>query len=121
MIHIEALIYPLAMTIAAECLVAGIIGIKKPRQFVTIVAMNLITNPLLNIVIRVIIGRTGSGSEMLPGVIALSEAVVVFTEAVLLSLFAGKLPMKPLYVSMILNLSSFASGILAGIMIDHWA
>lgn len=114
------LIYPLFMTLASECLIAMIIGLKGRRCFCTVIAMNLVTNPLLNIMLQLLISRTGIKGALLYVMIFILETVVVLSETLMLRAFAGKLPLKPLWISVILNLSSLSAGLLAEFFNRIW-
>ena len=82
--------------------------------------MNLVTNPLLNIILQLLISRTGIKGALLYVMIFILETVVVLSETLMLRAFAGKLPLKPLWISVILNLSSFSAGLLAEFFNRIW-
>ena len=114
------LIYPLMMTLAAELLIACILGVRGLRQYVVIAVMNIITNPLINITLRIVSDKMDISRAILYFLIFVLEIAVVLIEGCILQRFTRKLPMKPYPLSLILNLSSFAAGVLSSVMLNIW-
>ncbi len=112
MIKLQTLAFTLTLTVAAETIIAIIIGVKGLRQYTIILLMNILTNPLINIALHLLSVHWTAGRAPFYFVILLSEAAVVFIEGMILKKLSGQLPMKPFILSFILNLSSYLTGLL---------
>ncbi len=116
-LSLSFLIYPLILTLAAECIIAFILGVRGVRQFIVIILMNLITNPLINTVLRLVYDKLDLNRVMLYILILILELAVVLSEGFLLAILAGRLPLKPMRFSFVLNLSSFIAGLIVSVLI----
>ena len=110
---IGRLALPLIMTVITECIVAVITGVRGKRQFITIVLMNILTNPLINTALHLL---SLSGALYCLAVFIL-EGAVVFTEGFILKKACYDLPMNPYILSFVLNLSSFMAGVIWVVML----
>ena len=110
---IGRLVLPLIMTLITECIVAAITGVRVKRQFVIIVLMNVLTNPLINTALR-LLNLSGTLYFL---TVSILEGVVVFTEGFILKKTCTDLPMNPYILSFILNLSSFMAGVIWAVML----
>lgn len=112
MIELQTLAFTLTLTVAVETVVAIIIGVKGLRQYTVILLMNILTNPLINIALHLLSAHWTAGRAPFYFIILLSEAAVVFAEGMILKFFSRQLPVKPLLLSFILNLSSYLTGLI---------
>lgn len=103
----------LIMTLLTECSIGFVAGVRGRRQFAVIIMMNVFTNPLINIALRLL---SLSGALYYLAVFIL-EIAVVFFEGFLLKKFCDTLPMKPYLLSFILNLSSFSAGLVWAVLL----
>lgn len=116
-IGLSFLIYPLTLTLATECIIAFILGVRGVRQYTVVVLMNLITNPLINIALRLVSDKLDLNRTMLYILIFILELAVVLSESLFLAKLSGRLPLKPLFLSLVLNLSSFMAGLIFSALI----
>ncbi len=105
---VGSILITLALTIMTESAVAYITGVRGLRQYVVVLAMNVLTNPLLNITLKMLDLR---GLWFYIAVLT-GETIVVLMEGAILALFCGFLSLKPYRLSLILNISSFMAGLL---------
>ena len=110
---IGRLLLTLILTLLTESSVAFISGVRGKRQFAVIITMNILTNPLINIVLRLL---QLSGAPYYITVLKL-EMSVVFIEGLILKKNCTSLPMNPYVLSFILNLSSFTVGLVRAALI----
>ena len=107
------LLLALILTLLTESSVAFITGVRGRRQFAVIIIMNIMTNPLINIVLRLL---KLSGVPYYITVFIL-EMAVVFIEGLIMKKNCTILPMNPYLLSLILNLSSFTVGLVRAVLI----
>ncbi|MBQ9605979.1 MAG: hypothetical protein IJV16_02230 [Lachnospiraceae bacterium] len=118
MISFRFLIAPLLITLATELLIALILHVKGLRQYIVMIIMNLITNPAVNIIFRLISDRINTDGFILYLVIFILEVCVVISESYILRRFTKELSMKPFTLSVCINVSSFAAGLLFYFMLS---
>lgn len=100
----------LGLTLILELAGAGLLGVRKGRDFLLIALVNVLTNPVLGLILDGIY----LGLGMLPGwyIIAPLEAAVVLTEG---ALFRGRLAynkVNPFLLSLVLNGISYLGGMM---------
>lgn len=106
----------LLLTLIVELLLALLLGVRKPRDFLLIFLVNLVTNPLIGISLDVYYSLVSMPPVWL---IALLEIGVVVGEW---ALYRGRLEyqkLPPFGVSLILNAASYLTGLgltLAGLI-----
>lgn len=100
----------LSLSILIECVIALGFGFRERTFFLAVATINLITNPILNYSILIIQSLALFRVDFL--VLLLFELVVVLVEWRLLvfTVFGGA--KKLLLLSLVMNLCSFASGLL---------
>ena len=110
----------LVLTILIEGTVI-ILWKKSKEALIDSLYVNLLTNPPLNLVL-ILLSRNGLLLEVYWGILAILEIAVVFIEAIAYKSMLGIGFKESLWMSFVLNLSSFAVGVLievAGININN--
>jgi hypothetical protein len=110
-----ALLAALAPTLAVELPVAALLGLRSTRALAAVAAVNLLTNPTLNLILLALFGGTGLGAASAafwPTLAALEVAAVIVEWRLLLWVLGGS-PRRLLLVCAALNASSFAVGLAA--------
>lgn len=95
------------LTVIIEVLAAFVVGQRKVNVLFLIAAVNLITNPLLNLIIFIAY-NVGIFSFLLLFVL---EVLVILVEFQYYRIFAGLNKPGSLRLSVILNLCSFVAGL----------
>jgi len=107
---ISSFLLPLLLTLIIEILAALVLGYRSKFVLLSIVLVNLITNPLLNYVLW--LNSFYHLFEINIISLIVLESVIVLVEGILLT-FAIRLKFKSLlFLSFIMNLVSFTIGIL---------
>lgn len=107
-IIIENILFAMLITIASEVIVGFLFGFRKKRQVISIILVNLITNPLMNFFI--LTEHAMNGFSFIE--VVFLEVIVILVEWLLL-FFALKEPPKKLFIlSLVMNLVSFGGGYL---------
>ena len=106
--YLSSILTSLLLTLAAELTAAAVLRVRKPTDYLIIVLVNCLTNPIVNIIYYFSL-------IFLPFpvpyfIMALLEVTVVITEALLFSRLLGYTRLRPIVFSLILNASSFAAG-----------
>ena len=107
--QISNLIAPLVLTVVIECMTAIIMGYRGKYLYITLVLVNVITNPLLNYIVSVVSLLWPVGSRYL--IIPL-ELAVVLTEWKLLSYAFPEKQKSFLTLSVLMNAVSYLTGLL---------
>jgi hypothetical protein len=100
----------LSLTILLELVVVIVFGFRERRAFFAVAAINFITNPLLNYSILII--RSLNLFRVDFFVLLIFELIVVLVEWRLLVFSVCGSAKKLLMLSLVMNLFSFASGLL---------
>ena len=100
----------LVLTIIIESAVAWLFGLRSRRELLTIVLINVITNPLLNYLIAV--NNSFSLISQTNILIWCLEVIVVFTEWRLLVWVLRQNSKKMLLLSFVMNACSYGAGLL---------
>lgn len=101
------MLYCLTCTVVIECLAAAIIGIRRIKEFIFVILVNVMTNPVLvssTFLIRLTYGRTAYYYSL-----AAFEVAAVLIEGTVYR-FTLKSRINPFLISLILNASSFFIG-----------
>ncbi len=104
---IEYLIWPLTVTLIVELLV-GMLVVRDRTYIQSIIVVNVITNPLLNLFLILFIGRLQCPYMV---VVSLMEGIVFMVEGYLLMLMNQINIGKALKLSFIMNASSYLLGV----------
>ena len=104
------LLTALFLSILIECVIAFVFGFRQRSLFLAVVAINLITNPILNYLILIIQSLALFRVDFF--ILLIFELVVVFVEWRLLAFSAFGNANKLLLLSLAMNLCSLASGLL---------
>ena len=107
--EILRLIWALLMTVVIETAAALIIGVRDRYDFWLIVAVNMITNPTINVVAAAV---NSAAHRFQPYAVAALEIAVVFAEAAVFKNRLAYKKMRPLLFSLILNAVSFSTGLI---------
>ena len=99
----------LLLAILVECAIAAVFGFRERRVFLAVVAINLITNPILNFSILII--RSLNLFRVDFFVLLIFELLVVVVEWRMLVFSVSESSKKLLMLSLVMNLCSFASGV----------
>ena len=106
----------LALTILIEC---GLSLVFRSRQLTyTVLLCNLLTNPLLNLLMFLILYFLGL--RFYYPLLAVLEIAVVFVEAFVIRLMMHYRPLKAILVSLLFNAASFFAGLLLWPLIWPW-
>ncbi|MBR6360828.1 MAG: hypothetical protein IKS04_03460 [Clostridia bacterium] len=102
----------LLLTVLIETAAAAAIGIRKKRDFINVVLVNIITNPVL-------VALTGImsffyGHEVYLVIVFIGEIAVFVTEGLIYRKTLIYRKINPFLVSLILNGASYLSGLLIG-------
>jgi hypothetical protein len=100
----------LSLAIFVESLVAIMFGFRKRNVFLAVAAINLITNPILNYSILIIQSLNLFRVDFF--ILLIFELVVVLVEWRMLIFSVLGSAKKLLMLSLVMNLCSFASGLL---------
>lgn len=108
---LKSLITSLALTVILELSLARLLGLRDPRDFLLILLVNVVTNPLVGLIFDLWFFQQHS----LPPwyLIAPVELTVVLVEGLL---YRGRLHFEqwnPFVLSLMLNLISYTGGIVA--------
>lgn len=99
----------LLLTIVTELTVAFILGFRNKKILLSIICVNIFTNPLLNF--GLLIATTFYSVQLTPMLLIILELVVVFVEWQLLVYVVRRRQKRLLALSLILNTASFLVGI----------
>lgn len=101
------IIFSLLLTIIIEVLVSYILGIRNKEDFINIVLINCVTNPIIN-VLNIIISYK---------YIVLLEMLVIISEYIYYKKTLIFKKIKPIYLSIILNVCSYGIGFIIYLLI----
>jgi hypothetical protein len=102
---------PLILTLLTESLVAFCFGFRKPKQFLTLSLVNLITNPLLNYIL--LLYGFLIRPEFPLAITTLVEIIIVLAEYKLLALVLSQEKKSKLFtLALAANLTSFLIGLI---------
>ena len=107
---ISNLLIALFLTITIEIVVSLCLGFKKKSEILTLIFLNIITNPLLNYLLMVN-SYFYYAITKLPLIIFL-ELVVVLVEWKILLYVLREKPLKLFILSLLMNLCSFSFGLI---------
>jgi len=99
----------LLLTIVTELSVAFLLGFRNKKILLSIISVNIFTNPLLNF--GLLIATTFYSVELTPILLSILELLVVFVEWQLLVYVVRRRQKRLLALSLILNTASFLVGI----------
>lgn len=105
----ENFLFALLATIYIEVIVGLLFGLRKKHEIISIILVNLITNPLMNFCI-LITEPTSNDPNFLQ--IVFFETVVILVEWLLLLFALKESPKKLFILSIVMNLLSFGAGYL---------
>ena len=100
----------LILTIIIEVIAGIIIGIRNKKDILNIILVNIITNPIVNIVpicLNIYIGLKARNISLYT-----LEVVVLITEGLIYKKVLDYKKINPFIISLILNLSSYGVGII---------
>ncbi|MFA6354198.1 MAG: hypothetical protein WCX12_00740 [Candidatus Paceibacterota bacterium] len=100
----------LLLTIAVEVLIAVILGFRNKNSIVSVVCVNLITNPILNYFLW--INNAYSFIRVNITIVLFFEILIVFIELLLLTFALRQNVKKMLVLSIVMNLFSYIVGVL---------
>jgi hypothetical protein len=106
----ESLVIALILTIVLESIVIYLFGLRRKTDFLAILFINLLTNPLMNFFILVIQSLNLMTFNLYSIVIV--ELVVVIVEWRLLIYSVSESPKKLFVISLVMNLFSFSFGVI---------
>ena len=104
------IIRSLVLTIIIEVVVGIIIGIKNKKDILNIVLVNMITNPIVNIVpimLNIYVSLKARNIS-----IYILEVVILFTEGLIYKKVLSYKKLNYFLISFILNLSSYGIGLI---------
>ena len=104
----------LLLTLLAETAAAGLLGVRDKLDYLLIAGANLITNPIVNVITAVL--RLYAAAILIPAVLAM-EGLTVYAEYALYCRSLGFRQIPLLRFSLILNVISFALGILWSLLL----
>ena len=104
----ESLVIALILTIVLESIVIYLFGLRRKTDFLAILFINLLTNPLMNYFILVMQSLNLIVFNL--SSILIVELVVVIIEWRLLIYSVSGSPKKLLVISLVMNLFSFSFG-----------
>lgn len=96
------------ITSIIECLIAFLAGYRGKRFFLTVVLINLITNPALNYILLVL--YSFNFLNLLPAVLVLEIIVVIVEWRILTYAFGEK--RKFILLAVLMNAASYLTGLL---------
>jgi len=98
----------LIITEIVEVIAAFLLGYREKRFFKALILINIITNPVLNCIL-IILYNVGIHNFIITPIL---EAVVVICEWKLFKFVLGNSERSLLFLSLIINLSSYTAGLL---------
>jgi len=102
----------LLLTLAVELPVAALLGLRSRRALTAVVAVNLLTNPALNLALVLLsIGGVRAGTPMSWLTVALLEVVAFVIEWLLLARVLGVSRRRMWRTVLAMNVASFAVGL----------
>jgi hypothetical protein len=107
-----SMLLALALTLAVELSVAVLFGLRSRPQILAVVYVNLLTNPVLNLIADVVWSAAPSAS--VPTFVVLEVVVVVVEWRVLLWAIGGR-SRRLLLLATAMNAASLAVGLLLGL------
>jgi O-antigen/teichoic acid export membrane protein len=107
---VSNLILALALTVVIEIIVAILLGYRKKWELLTIVLINVITNPILNYIL--IVNSYFNWLSINIFIVISLEVIVVIVEWLLLKYTFRKDSKKLLILSVAMNATSFLVGLL---------
>lgn len=105
---IYILIRCLLLTVAIEVFVGFLLKIKKRKDIITIIIVNVITNPIVVLVPLFIYYRFGHDYYLIT--LFLLEILTVIFEGFIYKIKLNYKRLNPFYISLLLNLSSYLIG-----------
>ena len=104
----------LALTILVEC---GLSLFFRSRQLTySVLLCNLLTNPLLNLLLLLYLAFIGQESYFV--VVGILELAAVAVEAYVIKLMTGRRRLNALGLSLLFNSASFGAGLLLGLVLS---
>jgi len=100
----------LLLTIIVEVIVAYILKVKDKYDFINIVLVNILTNPLLVSIINLI--SINYGTKLSNICLFIFEVLVVSIEGLIYKKYLSFKKINPFVLSLILNVCSYLSGLL---------
>lgn len=107
---VNDLLVPLILTIAIECIAAFLMGYRQKLLFLAIFIVNLVTNPFLNFLVMLINYFKIAGLYFY--IVIPMEIIIVFAEWGILYYIFHRDKNKFLFLSFMINLSSYLTGLL---------
>lgn len=102
----------LSLTVIFELLAAFVLGVRKGRDFINVILVNVMTNPIVATVPLWVNLRFGPEQRHI--VLACLEAFALLSEAFVYSKVLDFRKIRPLLFSLLLNLCSYTAGELLG-------
>lgn len=106
----EALLLPLTLTLVLE-VPAGALILRKKSAVFPLIAINTLTNVTINLIMLLVRSFTSAAAVRVL-CCAAGEAAVVISEGMFIASACGETRKKSLIVSAVLNVFSFACGLL---------
>lgn len=103
-----SLLKSLAMTLVLELVFAPVLGLRKPKDFLLVLLVNVLTNPLVGLTLDLYWLHTGAMPPWY--LILVLEAAAVLSEALLYRKRLEYTALPPLVLSLILNGISYFGG-----------
>ena len=105
---------PLFLTVLFECTAAYLLGIRKNKDLLLILLVNVVTNPVLVLICIFLMYHLGIRAAYLITYLIL-EPVVVYTEYRFYKAFLIS-DKNPLFLSLLLNIISITGGLLCQLL-----
>lgn len=105
---LSIMLLSLSCTVVIECLVGFLIGIRSKYDFIFVILVNLLTNPLVVSLSLFLNFRYGYKVRMIGEIIF--EILALVIEAFIYSKTLDYKKVKPFWISLILNISSYIIG-----------
>ncbi len=113
---IVSLLASLLLTVVTELAAAWLLKVRKPSELVFVILANCITNPVVNACFYLLLSETSEMAVTVLGLLFL-EIAVAATEYVYFRITLKQNRVNKLLLSVVLNTSSFLSGLIVSIVL----
>ncbi len=113
---IKSLIISLILTIFIELLISILIGIRKRNDIISIIAVNILTNPMVVFISNVL--KSFKIALLYWGIVAIIELIIFFIEGKIYEKVLNFKKLSGFKLSFINNLISFTIGVIIVILLN---
>ncbi len=115
MYYLHIMIFNLISTILIETIIAFVLKVRKGKDFLNVILVNILTNPIVNAIplyVNVNYGITYRNASLL-----ILEILAIIVEGFIYKKYLDYKRLKPYLLSLILNFSSYFIGVIINMII----